>query len=481
VLRARRLLLVLVGTILIRLLTLPFYPILDRTEARYAYIGELMVQTGNWITPFIDHGVPYWAKPILAFWLTAASYTLFGVNAFAARLPNFLIYAATLGLVFVLGRDQHDRKFGLAATCIFASTSLAFYLGGTVMTDPALMLGVTLVMTGFWKSVAQPTDNTGLWGYLFFIGAAVGVLAKGPIGVVLPGISIMVWATMHREWPEVWRRLPWLTGTVLTLLLVVPWYVLAEIRTPGFLRYFIIGEHFERFLVPHWTGDLYGGGRPRPWGTIWLFGVIASLPWSVAWPLLLIRPRARQELFNKKVLRDRWLTYLALWILAPLVLFTFAANILITYVAPGLAAFALLTVEAFRRSGEEPDRNGFAATAGMVPVLFLAAVIAVLIDPGSRYVRTQAGIIATYKRLTKERPADIVYVVNKPYSADYYTAGNAKYVHGSSGMVSSLAKGNPYFVVPDDVYPRLPDQLRQRLEVVVARNRNVLLRPKSAP
>jgi 4-amino-4-deoxy-L-arabinose transferase-like glycosyltransferase len=55
-----------------------------------------------------------------------------------------------------------------------------------------------------------------------------------------------------------WRRLPWVTGTVLTLLLVVPWYALTEYRTPGFLHYFIIGEHIQRFLVPHWPGDLYG-------------------------------------------------------------------------------------------------------------------------------------------------------------------------------------------------------------------------------
>ena len=69
--RVRPLSVALAGVVLVRLLTLSGYPILDRTEARYAYIGELMVQTGNWITPFFDHNVPLWAKPILSFWLTA--------------------------------------------------------------------------------------------------------------------------------------------------------------------------------------------------------------------------------------------------------------------------------------------------------------------------------------------------------------------------------------------------------------------------
>src|SRR6185369_17953834 len=95
---------VLAGVVLVRLLTLPGYPILDRTEARYAYIGELMVQTGNWITPFIDHDIPFWAKPILSFWLTASSFSIFGINAFAARL---------------LGRGERDKEFGLIAASIF--------------------------------------------------------------------------------------------------------------------------------------------------------------------------------------------------------------------------------------------------------------------------------------------------------------------------------------------------------------------------
>ena len=314
-----RILFVLASIAVIRLLTLPGYPILDKSEARYAYISELMVQTGNWVTPFIDQGVPFWAKPILSFWLTSASLTLFGLNAFASRLPDFLICVAVGWLVFVLGRDQSDQKFGLAAACVFASTSLAFYFGGTVLPDPALMLGVTLVMTSFWKSVCRPDSHSRLWGYLFFVGVAVGVLAKGPIGAILPGISIVVWTTMHREWTSIWRRLPWVTGIGLALVLVIPWYALAEYRTPGFLRYFIIGEHFERFLVPHWAGDLYGAGRPRPRGTIWLFGLIAGLPWSVAIFFVLFR-RGRHALFQKDVLKEvlnnRWVSYLFLWLLA---------------------------------------------------------------------------------------------------------------------------------------------------------------------
>ena len=178
------------------------------------------------------------------------------------------------------GPRERGKEFGLAAACIFASTSLAFYLGGTVMTDPALMLGVTLTMSSFWKTVGHRDDNGLAWKYLFFVGISIGTLAKGPIAILIPGLSIALWVTQHRKWSDTWRRLPWVTGTALTLVLVVPGTRLPRFRTPGFLRYFFVGEHFERFLFPHWSGDLYGAGRSGPKGLIWLLGLVAVLPWS---------------------------------------------------------------------------------------------------------------------------------------------------------------------------------------------------------
>src|SRR4051812_27241288 len=155
-LATRTLFILLAAIVFVRLISLGLYPLLDKSEARYAYIGELMVQTGNWITPFIDHDVPFWAKPVLSTWLTAISLAVFGFNAFAARLSSFLIFVAAGWLTFELAARERNREFGLAAACVFASTALAFYLGGTVMTDPSLMLGVTLTMAGFWLCVANP-------------------------------------------------------------------------------------------------------------------------------------------------------------------------------------------------------------------------------------------------------------------------------------------------------------------------------------
>jgi 4-amino-4-deoxy-L-arabinose transferase-like glycosyltransferase len=470
--------LVLAGITLVRLLTLPDYPILDRTESRYAYIAELMVQTGNWITPFIDHDVPFWAKPVLSFWLTATSFSVFGINAFAARLPAFLIFIAVCWITFVLGRGERDKEFGLVAGAIFASTSLAFYLGGTVMTDPALTLGIALTMTSFWKAVGHPDNNSWAWKYLFFVGVSIGALAKGPIGILLPGLSIALWITQHRKWSDTWRRLPWPTGIALTLVLVVPWYVLAEIRTPGFLRYFFVGEHFDRFLFPHWSGDLYGAGRGWPRGTIWLFGLVAALPWSATLIILLFRRESRNALLDRSNLSDPWLSYLLCWLAAPLIIFTFAANILITYVAPSLCAFALLCASAVQRNGDWIGRTRFVTTAAIVPFLFLAAVVAISIHPGVRYLPTQANIYAALRHLVPEGELSPDYVFHFPYSAKFYTSGHAKFLRNEQELVAALDKGEQYFVIPVNKYSTLAVDLRQRLEIITEKNGHLLLRPK---
>src|SRR5690606_11878968 len=104
-------------------------------------------------------------------------------------------------------------------------------------------------------------------------------LAKGPVGIVLTVFPIAGWTVAFRSVGRVYTRLPWLSGTALTLLMGVPWFVLAEWKTPGFLRYYLVGEHFLRYVQSDWPGDLYGSAHARPRGTIWFYLLMVTLPW----------------------------------------------------------------------------------------------------------------------------------------------------------------------------------------------------------
>lgn len=467
---------ILIAIIAARFLSLGLLPLLDKSEARYAYIGELMVLTGNWVTPMVDYGVPFWAKPVLSTWLTAITLLVFGLNVFAARLSSFLIFVALTWMVFTLGRRERNHGFALIAACIFGSMGLAFYLGGTVLTDPALLLGVTLTMTGYWLCVAEPSEHRRVWGYVFFVGVAIGLLAKGLIGAVIPGLSIVIWATHQRRWGDSWRRLPWIGGVLLTIVLVLPWYVDAEIHTPGFLRYFIIGEHFDRFLVSGWQGDHYGSSRPHPFGTIWLAGLACTMPWSVMLIGLLFRHKVRQELLRKAIFNDSWFSYLIYWTVAPLLFFTFTPNILLTYVATSLPAFALLAAHALWQRNRLQDRYTFVAACMIVPSLTLAATAFALAKPGSRELPTQAGIVATTKMLEGVGADNLVYIFNRPYSAEFYSRGAAMLATSNEEAEQAYDNGAKYFAVAKGSYDRLSEGLRQRLEVIAEKNNTLLLR-----
>ena len=167
----------------IRLLSLGLIPLGDKTEARYGEIARLMLQTGDWITPHIEVAFPFWGKPPLSTWLSALSFKFFGINEFAARLPSFALGIAVLWLTYRLVSQDNCREYALRAILILAITPVFFVSSGAVMTDPALLLGTTLSMAAFGIAINNKSGRT-VWGYLFFVGLAIGLLAKGPVALV---------------------------------------------------------------------------------------------------------------------------------------------------------------------------------------------------------------------------------------------------------------------------------------------------------
>lgn len=333
----------LLATVLgLRLVSMALLPLTDTTEARYSEIARLMAVSGDWITPWFSPGVPFWGKPPLSFWCEALSFNLFGVSEFAARLPSWLATLATLVPIYALARAYYGGHAARRALIVFSTCALAYVLSGAVLTDPFLVLGTTLSMTAFALAPQQPKL---IWRYGFFVGLAIGLLAKGPVTLVLVGGAVLPWLVWHRRQASTYLcALPWVRGSLLLAALTLPWYVAAEIKTPGFLYYFIIGEHFLRFLDPGWNGDLYGTAHSEAYGTIWWYWVVTSAPWGVLGLGLLITRLCRSR--GRRLLAAAWVdprvTYLLAWSLFTLVFFSFAGNILWTYVLPALPAFSIL-------------------------------------------------------------------------------------------------------------------------------------------
>jgi 4-amino-4-deoxy-L-arabinose transferase-like glycosyltransferase len=156
----RWLLAILVAAAAIRVATLGLYPLLDNTEARYAEIARKMLETGDWVTPQIRYGVPFWGKPPLSTWLAAASFLVLGVGEFAARFASLLPSLGVAWLTWTMAARRGGRELALKATVVLATTPLFFVSAGAVMTDAALVLGTTLSMAGFWQAMTRP-DRSG--------------------------------------------------------------------------------------------------------------------------------------------------------------------------------------------------------------------------------------------------------------------------------------------------------------------------------
>lgn len=406
---------------LARIISMWFIPLNDSTEARYAEIARKMLETGNWVTLQHDYGIPFWAKPPLSTWLSAISMKLFGVNEFFVRLPGLLLSIAVVWLIWDLAKKHSGIVAGRVAALVLAGTLYFFLDAGTVMTDPALLFCITLITVAFWHAIG----GNRLWSYIFFIALGLGLLAKGPIAIVLAGLPIFFWVLLRAKWLCLWRSFPWFRGILITSVIALPWYILAEIRTPGFLNYFIIGEHLNRFLVPGWTGDKYGMAHDEIWGMIWLYAILGIFPWCIPGAYWLVK-------YWKQVpslLRDEdgWMLYLFLCTCIPLIFFTFASNIIYTYVFPSLPAFALLFAEAWKRSScSTKSLNWILSLSLFSGVLFLLATLAFKISP-EIVAKTQKEVILAWQQQRPQPGSALIYWDNKTeFSAQFYSRGLAK-------------------------------------------------------
>ncbi|WP_051201984.1 ArnT family glycosyltransferase [Ferrimonas senticii] len=444
--------------LLVRLVSLPLYPLMDTTEARYGNMARIMAETGNWLTPMFDYGVPFWGKPPLHTWASAAGIELFGVNELAVRLPHFLAALLTLALMAWFARKL---AVSASATVMVLSTTVVFSIAaGAVMTDMLLTLGLTLAMVGFYCG----WHGSKGWSYAGFAGLAIGLLAKGPLVIVLMGLALLPWLVwqhgLFRGVQQLWQRLPLLSGLGLMLLLTAPWYWLAEQATPGFLQYFLVGEHFLRFVDSGWQGDLYGSAHDQTRGTIWIYFMLAALPWS---PLLLwLGWRHRRGTMSD------WQALALCWMLAPMLLFTLAGNILPAYVLPGIPAMALLIAAALT-----PARQRWFGKVALTTPLLLVIAIAVL--------WLQTAEERSDKALLSHRSAELVdvtplyYFDEVTFSGQFYSAGKAQLLPTEPRALAALPAKPFYLVGRNRQLDRLPRSLTDNCSTVKIGSRRSLL------
>lgn len=241
-------------------------------EGRYAEIPREMVESGDWITPRLN-GFKYFEKPAFQYWMTAASFSLFGESTFTARLwVAFIGFAGALWVYFV-GQRIWNAASGFYGFLLLSS-SLLYFGGGHFVTLDMTVAVFMSIGIGALLLAQQHRDNAVQarnWMMTGWVALALAVLTKGLIGIVLPGLAVVLYSLWQRDW-ALWRHLHLGKGLVVFLLLCLPWFISVSVANPEFMHFFFIHEHFDRY-----TTTVHN--RNQPWWYFWGVLVIGLLPW----------------------------------------------------------------------------------------------------------------------------------------------------------------------------------------------------------
>lgn len=339
--------------LILRLCSMGAYPLFDTTEARYAGMSLEMLKSGDWITPSmpVSHEA-FLAKPVLSFWLTAISFKFLGVNEFAARLPNFIETLLILFFTYLIARKFYNKLVSLLAPCILFSCGFIFIQAGSVDLDVLVCL---VNIASFWvflciQQAARQNKQKQkllyelLMGFLF----SLSLLNKGLIGLVLFGGSLAIYALWTRSWKNLFQA-NWVLVLLVGVLLAAPWYYLAELQNPGFLKYFFLNEHLYRYIKRD-CGDRYGNPHNKPYGSSWIFMLGAFMPWS---PFVL--PIINSFFSNKKTNEAK--IFLLSCVIFPPLFFTFGRSILMNYILASLPPLAILVSHLVIKSFRQPNKQ----------------------------------------------------------------------------------------------------------------------------
>jgi len=299
-------------------------PLFDVDEGAFSEATLEMFQRGDFLSTYLN-GEPRYDKPILVYWLQAAAVALLGPSEWAFRLPSALCAAAWAWLTYLFVRRHYDERRALLAAVLLA-TSLGVYIIGRAATADAL-LNCVIAASMFSAWLHLSTGKRG-WLYATHAAIALGVLAKGPVAILVPLATTFLFCVMRRSlraWLKAtfdWRAL------LLLLAIAAPWYIVILVKEGhGFVEGFFLKHNVGRF-----TGPVSGHAGSLVYYFPWLLAL--SLPFTA-----LLVPVAQRI---GAIWRDELQCYLLLWFGFVFVFFSLSGTKLPHYVLYGYTGLAIL-------------------------------------------------------------------------------------------------------------------------------------------
>ncbi len=370
----------------------------DRDEPRNARCAVEMLERNDWVVPYFNDQLRT-HKPILLYWMEMVAYQCFGENAFAARMPSALMGTLSALGIAVLASSFLGRLAGVWAAGVLVTSAMMVVASRAATPDASLICASCWGVVGLvmhWKTGSASITR---WWWVGFVSLGIAILAKGPVGIVLPSIVVGLWCVLQellqstqtseqqinlqpkadatnldrspgsnhqalanavgsslsfglmiRAVGRVLGRLHVFAGLSLALAISAPWYIWVGLRTDGEWLHGFFWEHNVSRAVNAMEGHR---------GGIWYYpaaALIGLFPWSLlsipiaTWTWRSLFPFAKAsevktfdplEIDRQKSLRQ--LSSLGIiWMVVYIGCFSIARTKLPSYITPCYPGAALL-------------------------------------------------------------------------------------------------------------------------------------------
>lgn len=311
-------------------------PLMLPDEGRYVTVAWEMVRSGDWLTPTLN-GLPFFHKPPLFYWITAAALKVFGLHEWAGRSASLCGALLAAMSLYLFTRRWYGVQLARSAVAVLLAWPL-FYLAGQFANLDMLVAGCITATILALAHAALSFEQGQLDRKVLVLAyalAALGVLAKGLIGFVLPGLAITCWLVCRLRWRTLWALVS-VPGVLVFVLVAAPWFWLMQQRFPEFMHYFFVVQHMQRFTVS-------GFNNMNPW---WFYPAVlalTSLP-MLLWARTLLRPSYWRDASQPQRSAVRQL--MGWSVLAVVGFFSLPHSKLVGYVLPAVPALAWLIADA---------------------------------------------------------------------------------------------------------------------------------------
>jgi 4-amino-4-deoxy-L-arabinose transferase-like glycosyltransferase len=313
-------------------------------EPRVAEIGREMALSGNWAVPMLNQK-PFLEEPPLYYGALALIFKAFGnVSDKAARIPSALFCLGGIVALFFLANLLFGPRIGLFSGLILATTGEYFRVAHWVIVDSALTFFVlcasALFIAGY---LAESSRKKLLYYILLYVSCTFAFYSKGFIGIVIPGLGVLAFLAIERNWKELIRMRLWL-GVIVFLILTTPWFVaLWQQAGTEYLKVFFVHNHLQRFLPASMAGSISGAasGHHHPFYYYLTEFPSGFLPWSIILiPALYLTFSAAGKLQG---LSEKGRLFAKCWFFAGFIFLSIASTKRVLYLMPIFAPISMLT------------------------------------------------------------------------------------------------------------------------------------------